>query len=72
MRGWRKRIDLEAKADRVLAFNTAALTRAKKLPAPREFIGGAENKARGPAAMAMLRAHAARLPRKSWDQWQKH
>lgn len=72
MRGARKRIEMQAMADRALAFNTAALTRAKKLPNWRDFIAGGKETARGPAALAMLRAHAARLPKRSWAEWQKH
>lgn len=63
---------MEAMADRSLAFNVAALTRAKKLPNWRDFIGGEKQTARGMAALAMLRAHAARLPKRSWAEWQRH
>jgi len=55
----------------VLAFNIAALSRAKKLPRPREFIMGGRDKVRGEAALDMLRAYAARLPKRSWEEWQK-
>lgn len=71
MRGARKRIELQAMADRALAFNTAALTRAKKLPGWREFIAGRETKAQGRAALAMLRDHARRLPKRTWEEWRK-
>lgn len=71
MRGARARIEGEAKADRVLAYNTASLTRAKKLPSPRDFIGGRENKLRGRDALAEMRSYAARLPKRSWDEWLK-
>lgn len=72
MRGARARIEGEARANRVLAFNIANLTRAKKLPSPREFIGGRENKLRGRAALDQMRAYAARLPKRSWDEWLRH
>lgn len=72
MQGARSRIEMQARADRVLAYNVAALTRTKKMPSPRDFIGGRENKLRGQAALAQLRAYAARLPKRSWDEWRKH
>lgn len=72
MRGARARIEMQAMADRSLAYNTAALSRARKLPPWREFIGGERKKARGLSALAMLRAHAARLPKRSWKEWQRH
>jgi hypothetical protein len=72
MRGAVDRIKGQAMADRVLAFNTAMLTRAKKLPRPQDFVGGEKPKATGDAALASLRAYAARLPRRSWSEWQKH
>lgn len=71
MRGARARIEGEAKAGRVIAYNTAALTRAKKLPSPREFIGGQEKKLRGRDALEQMRAYAARLPKRSWEEWLK-
>lgn len=69
MRGARTRIEGEHKAARWLAYNIASLTRAKKMPSPREFIGGQESKLRGPAALAQMRAYAAKLPKRSWDEW---
>jgi hypothetical protein len=72
MRGARKRAEAEARADRVLAYNTAALQRAKKLPRASEFIGGDKPKVTGKAALDALRAHAARLPKRSWDEWRRH
>jgi hypothetical protein len=71
MAGAGKRFEAEVKGRRVLAFNIAALTRAKKLPNAREFIAGGPIKATGDDALAMLRAHAARLPKRSWEEWQK-
>jgi hypothetical protein len=67
----RQRVEMLARADRVLAFNIAALSRAKKLPRPREFIMGGPDKVRGKAALDMMRAHAARLPKRSWEEWRK-
>lgn len=72
MKGARARFDLQARADRVLAYNTAALTRAKKMPSPRDFIGGRDTKLRGRAALDQMRAYAARLPKRSWEEWRKH
>jgi hypothetical protein len=72
MQGARDRIEREAMADRVLAFQTAVLSRMKKMPNWREFIAGGQQKARGPAALAMMRAHVARLPKRSWSEWQRH
>lgn len=71
MRGARERIKGEAKADRALAFNIAMLTRAKKLPGMRDFVGGEDNKLRGRAALDQMRAYAARLPKRSWEEWRK-
>jgi hypothetical protein len=71
MAGARDRLKAEAMASRYNSYNTAALSRAKKLPRPREFIGGGPDKVRGDDALAMLRAHAARLPKRSWEEWQK-
>ena len=71
MRGARARIEGEARAARVLAYDIAALTRAKKLPSPRDFIGGQDSKLRGRAALDQMRAYAARLPKRSWDEWRR-
>lgn len=71
MRGAADRIKADARRDRVLAWNTAALTRADKLPPWRQFIAGEDHKVRGEDAMAMLRAHAVRLPKRSWEEWQR-
>jgi hypothetical protein len=71
MAGARDRFKAEAMASRYLAFNVASLSRAKKLPRPREFIAGGPDKVRGDDALAMLRAHAARLPKRSWEEWRK-
>lgn len=71
MRGARTRIEGEARADRVLAYNVAALTRTKKMPSPRDFIGGQDHKLRGKAALDQMRAYAARLPKRSWEEWQR-
>lgn len=71
MQGARARIDREARAARVLAYNTAALTRTKKMPNPRDFIGGQDSKLRGRAALDQMRAYAARLPKRSWDEWRR-
>jgi hypothetical protein len=71
MRGARARMDLLARADRVLAYNVAALTRTTKMPSPRDFIGGRDTKLRGRAALDELRSYAARLPKRSWDEWQR-
>jgi hypothetical protein len=72
MQGARERAQAQAQVFRVLAYNTAALTRTKKMPSPRDFIGGRENKLRGRAALDQLRAYAARLPKRSWAEWQRH
>jgi hypothetical protein len=71
MRGARTRIEGEARADRALAYNIAALTRTKKMPHPRDFVGGRDTKLRGPDALAQMRSYAARLPKRSWDEWQR-
>jgi hypothetical protein len=72
MQGARARIEREARADRVLAYNAAALTRTKKMPSARDFIGGHDRKLRGRSALDQMRTYAARLPKRSWEEWRKH
>jgi hypothetical protein len=72
MRGAAERQNAATRRLRVLAWNTATLTRAKKLPSAKQFIAGDDHKVRGADALAMLRAHAGHLPKRSWEEWQRH
>lgn len=71
LRGARQRIEAEDRNRMTLAWATAALTRAAKLPSLRSLLAGRDQKLRGRDALAAMRDHAAKLPKKSWEEWLK-
>lgn len=55
-----------------LAWATAALTRAAKLPKLSALLAGNDHKLRGRDALAAMRDYAAKLPRRTWEEWLRH